>query len=107
MRLGYVHLPRFPVQRKVLERPSLARAPFVLTEEVRGVRRVVFASGTALKAGIHAGMTLTAACALLHSLTAFPYEPEEEQRALLSLGEALMSISPGFELNPPEGLWLD
>jgi protein ImuB len=107
MRLGYVHLPRFPIQRKVLERPSLARSAFVLTEEARGARRVVFASGTAMKAGVLPGMTLTASCALVHTLTALPYEPEDEQRAVLSLGEALMTLSPGFEAHPPEGLWLD
>jgi len=107
MRLGYVHLSRFPIQRKVLERPSLARHPFVLTEEVGGLRRVVFASSAALKAGVHPGMTLTAACALLHSLTSFPYEPGEELRALTSLGESLLALGPGFELSAPDGLWLD
>ncbi len=52
MRLGYVHLSRFPVQRRLKEQPSLAGKPFALIEESRGQRRVAFASTVALKAGI-------------------------------------------------------
>src|SRR6478736_4785810 len=107
MRLGYLHLPRLPVQRKVLETPSLAHRPFVLADESRGHRRVVFASKAALIAGVSAGMSLTAACALVPDLPHFPFRADEEQKALLSLGEALLGLSPSFELCPPDGLWLD
>ncbi len=44
MRVGYLHLPRFPVQRKVLEVPELSGKPVALVEESRGQRRVAFAS---------------------------------------------------------------
>lgn len=107
MRLGYLHLARFPAQRKVIETPELSGQPFALVEEVRGQRRVAFASTTALKAGVKPGMTLTAASALEPTLRHFPYRPEEEARALTGLGEALMALTPGFELSEPDGLWFD
>lgn len=107
MRLLYVHLPRFPVQRKVREAPSLAHRPFALAAESKGHRRVVFASSAALKAGVRTGMGLTAACALVPSLQHLGYQPEEEKKALLALGEALLCLGPAFELDAPEGLWLD
>jgi len=107
MRLGYLHFPRFPVQRKVLELPELSGKPFVLVEEVRGQQRVACASTSALKAGVKPGMTLTASTALEPSLRHFPYRPEEERRALVGLGEMLMALTPGFQLSEPDGLWFD
>lgn len=107
MRLAYLHLPRFPVQRRVLEQPELANKPFVLVEEVRGQQRVAVASTRALRAGVRPGMTVTAASALEPDLQRFAYRPEEELRALRALGEALMVVAPGFQLSAPDGLWLD
>lgn len=108
MRLAYLHLPRFPVQRRVLAAPAhLQGQPFVLVEEVRGQRRVAFASGAALRAGVRAGATLTAASALVAGLTHLPHRPAEEEAALLSLGEALLALAPAFQVDAPEGLWLD
>ncbi|MCP3100440.1 DNA polymerase Y family protein [Myxococcus sp. K15C18031901] len=107
MRRAYLHFTRFPVQRRVIESPELAGRPFALVEESRGQRRVVAASTSALKAGLRPGMTVTAATALLPELRHFPYRPEEEARALLALGEALLSLGPGFQLAAPDGLWLD
>ncbi|MBU8894570.1 DNA polymerase Y family protein [Corallococcus sp. H22C18031201] len=107
MRRGYLHLVRFPVQRKVVESPELAGRPFVLVEEARGQRRVAFASTSALRAGARPGLTLTAACALEPALGNFPYRPEAETAALAALGEALLGLSPGFQLSAPEGLWFD
>ncbi|MDY7227862.1 Y-family DNA polymerase [Hyalangium rubrum] len=107
MRWGYLHFSRFPAQRKVIEVPSLAGQPFALEEEVRGQRRVAFASSSALKVGVRTGMTLTAATALEPSLQHFPYRADDEARALTSLGEALMCVAPGFQLSAPEGMWFD
>jgi protein ImuB len=107
MRLAYIHLPRFPVQRKVVECPALAGQPFVLTEETQNVRRVVFASTAAGRVGIRPGMTATSATALLHTLREFTFVPQQEVQALTSLGEALMAVAPGFQLAAPDGLYLD
>ncbi len=107
MRLGYLHLPRFPVQRRVLETPSLQGRPVALFEESAGVRRVVLASAAALRLGVRPGMTLAAATALEPSLARFLHQPSVERTALVSLGEALMAIAPGFQLSALDGMWLD
>ncbi|HEY0881825.1 MAG TPA: DNA polymerase Y family protein, partial [Archangium sp.] len=107
MRLGYLHFPRFPVQRRVLEQPSLAGRPLVLHADEKGSQRVRFASGAALKRGVRPGMTVASALALDPSLVRLPFEPEHEAKALLSLGETLLPLAPGFQRDTPEGLWLD
>ncbi|AFE05519.1 hypothetical protein COCOR_03937 [Corallococcus coralloides DSM 2259] len=107
MRRGYLHITRFPVQRKVIESPALAGQPLVLVEEVRGQRRVAFASTRALKAGVRPGMTLTAATALEPELRNFPYRLKDEAQALTALGESLLGLCPGFQRDAPDGLWFD
>lgn len=107
MRLGYLHLPRFPVQRRVLEQPSLAGRPLVLHVDEKGTQRVRFASGAALKRGVRPGMTVASSMALEPSLLRLRFEPELEARALASLGEMLLPLTPGFQRDAPEGLWLD
>lgn len=107
MRLGYLFLPRFPVQRRVLEQPSLAGRPLVLHADEKGSQRVRFASGAALKRGVRPGMTVASALALEPSLVRLRFEPEQEAKALASLGETLLPLAPGFQRDAPEGLWLD
>ena len=107
MRLGYLHLPRFPVQRRVRETPSLTGRPVVLWADERGVQRVVFASSAALKERVRPGHTVASAGALVPELQRLPYSAEDEAAALSSLGEALLVLTPGFQIDPPEGLWLD
>lgn len=107
MRLGYLHLPRFPLQRRVLERPDLAHRPVVLWREERGAQQVAFASKRAQAAGVRAGMTVAQAAALEAGLERLQLQPADEARALHSLGEALLGLCPGFEVHGLEGLWLD
>ena len=106
-RIAYVHLPRFPVQRRVLEEPALAGRPLVLVHEERQGLRISFVSGAAQREGIRAGMTLSAARALLPSLLDVRYELGAEQQALSSLAEGLLRFAPGFMPSAPDGLWLD
>ena len=107
MRLGYLFLPRFPIQRRVNEQPSLAGRPVLLHADDRGVQRVRFASGSALKRGVRPAQTVAAASALEPSVVRLPFEPAQEAAALHSLGEALLPLAPGFQVDAPEGLWLD
>jgi protein ImuB len=107
MRRLYVHLPRFPVQRRVLQTPSLQGKPLALVENLGGHLRVAFASTTALRAGIRPGMSRTAACALVPDLPCLNFDPEKERQALASLAEALLRCGPSFQLAAPDGLWLD
>ncbi len=105
--MAYVHLPRFPVQRRVLEEPSLGGQPLVLVHEAKGTLRVAFASGAAQREGIRTGMTLTAARALLPALRDGLVDAVAEAQALSSLAEAFLRYSPGFMPSAPDGLWLD
>lgn len=107
MRLSYLHLPRFPVQRRVLEAPPLARRPLALWVEERGVQKVAFASSAAFKAGVRPGMTVAQSTALVPELEKLCHRPDDEAKALLSLGEALLPLAPAFEVHAPCGLWLD
>ena len=107
MRVLFLHLPRFPIQRRVSETPSLAGKPIVLSQQSKGHRQVAFASTFALTAGVRPGMTVAGATALVPALREFPFQVEAERQALASLGEALLGIAPGFQLATPDGLWLD
>ncbi|MFT3707346.1 MAG: DNA polymerase Y family protein [Archangium sp.] len=107
MRLAYLFLPRFPVQRRVLEQPSLSGRPVLLHADERGTQRVRFASGAALRRGVRPGMSVASASALEPSVVRLRFEPEHERAALMTLGETLLLLAPGFQLDAPEGLWLD
>jgi protein ImuB len=106
-RLGYLFLPRFPMQRRVIEQPSLAGKPVVLHADERGAQRVRFASGRALKRGIRPGLSVAAASALEPSCVRLRYDEQAEALALRSLGEAMLPLAPGFQVDDAEGLWLD
>jgi len=106
-RVAYVHLPRFPVQRRVLEEPALASQPLALVHDAKGTLRVAFASGAAQREGIRTGMTLTAARALVPALRDGRVDAVAEVQALSSLAETFLRFSPAFMPSPPDGLWLD
>ncbi len=107
MRLLYLHVERFPIQRQLIETPALVRKPIAFVQAVQGQQKIVVASTSAMTAGVRPGMTLAAADALVGTLRHFPYRPEVERAALMSLAEPLLAIAPSFQLCPPEGLWLD
>src|SRR5450631_2842097 len=113
MRVAYLHLPRFPVQRRApllaVETP-LGREdaqPLALVQEVRGVQRVACLSTSASVAGVRVGMTLSAARALLPALRDLPYHPEEEALALCTVAEGLLTLAPATMSSAPDGFWLD
>jgi len=95
-RIAYVHLPRFPVQRRVLEEPALAGRPLVLVHEERQALRVAFVSSAAQREGIRTGMTLSAARALLPALHDVRYDLQAEQQSLSALAEGLLRFAPSF-----------
>lgn len=107
MRVAYVFLPRFPLQRLVLEQPSFSGQPLVLLEDVKGAERVRFVSRAASAAGVRLGQTGAAASATVPGLVKRRYDADEERKALRTLGESLLVVAPGFELDAPHGLWLD
>ncbi len=107
MRLLYLHFERFPIQRQIIEAPTLAGKPIAFVYLVGGERKIFVASSAALTSGIRPGMTLSAGTALVGTLRHFTYCPETERAALMSLAEQLLLIAPAFQLSSPDGLWLD
>jgi len=114
MRVAYLHLPRFPVQRRAslfagADTPSgrPGEFPLALVHEVRGVQRVACLSTAARVAGVRPGMTLSAARALLPALRDLPYQASEEAQALGTVAEGLLTLAPATMPSPPDGFWLD
>jgi protein ImuB len=109
MRVAYLHLPRFAVQRRapLLPAGAAAAAPLVLVHEVRGIQRVACLSTSASVAGLRTGMTLSAARALLPDVQDLPYQATEEAFALGTVAEGLLTLAPGTMSSAPDGFWLD
>jgi protein ImuB len=107
MRLASLFLPRFPVQRRVLEQPSLAGKPLVLHRDERGTQRLRFTSSAARRRGLAPGQTLAAATALVPEVARAAVDEAVEVAALRRLAEGLLPLAPGFQVDGPEGLWLD
>ena len=117
MRVVYLHLPRFAVQRRApllaAERAGEAprgqdgAPPLALVHEVRGIQRVACLSTSASVAGVRVGMTLSAARALLPTLRDWPYHPSEEALALSTVAESLLTLAPATMSSAPDGFWLD
>ncbi len=107
-RVAYVYLPRWPLQRLVLDQPSLSGRPVVLHALDRGHQRVLFASSAAQKLGVTAGQSVSAAEAVGgDALVVRRFDEAAHRHILLSTGEALLPLAPGFQLDDAEGLWLD
>ena len=107
MRLLYLDVERFPIQRQLIEKPALAGKPIAFVQAAQGQQKIIVASSSAMAAGARPGMGLTAASAMVGTLRHFTYRPEVERAALLSLAEGLLLITPSFQLCPMDGLWLD
>jgi protein ImuB len=100
-----VYLPDLAVE--VLVRGGL-REELVAVVEGRGSRRRVSACGEAVRArGIHPGMTLAAACALVPTLRALERDPRAEARALARLAAWAGQFSSRLSLVPTRGLLLE
>lgn len=82
--------------------------PFV-TAGREGSRRILFAADAAArKAGLHAGMPVAQAQALLPGLALVEAEPERDRAALDALAvEVLRRFSPFVALDGADGLWID
>ncbi|MDF2997554.1 MAG: nucleotidyltransferase/DNA polymerase involved in repair [Xanthobacteraceae bacterium] len=74
-----------------------------------GSRRILCAVDTAArKAGLHVGMPVAQAQALLPGLVLIEAEPERDQEALEALAiQMLCRYSPIVALDAPDGLWID
>lgn len=89
--------------------PVTGKAAPLVTMERTGQRITVAAACPAARAlGLHAGMALTQAQALVPGLATCPAEPEKDAAFLARLGLfAARRWTPRSAISDPQGLWLD
>jgi protein ImuB len=107
VRVLHAFLPLFPVQALVGRCAWLQQRPVLMATDVSGQQRVAWASTRALHQGIVPGQTVTAAKAFVPQVDVVPFQAAETLAALEALGEALLTLAPGFQVSAYEGLWLD
>lgn len=100
MRIACIHLPAFPLQVEIRQRPELAGRPVAVFS--RGVRpSVSCCSRAAHAAGIRSGMAPLAARALAADLVVVEPAEARWRAALVDLAGELAGLSPVVEV--PEG----
>ncbi|MEQ8846833.1 DNA polymerase Y family protein [Botrimarina sp.] len=111
-RIACVWLPDWPVQRRRLAEPLLARRPLVIGAADSRGERVAALSDEARRLGVRPGMTVSEAEALSgHGVLAVaPHEPGADRRALQRLAGGCERYSPVVALEDapePSALLLD
>ncbi len=79
-----------------------------MTVHTVGSRRVVRAAcAAAQELGLHTGMTLAQAQALVPNLHVVEATPDEDEASLRDLARWAIGYSPVVAIDPPDGLWID
>lgn len=79
-----------------------------MTVHTVGSRRVVRAAcAAAQEAGLHVGMALAQAQALVPNLHMVEAAPDEDEASLRELARWAIGYSPVVAADPPDGLWID
>ncbi len=79
-----------------------------MTVHTVGSRRVVRAAcAAAQEAGLHVGMALAQAQALVPNLHVVEANPDEDEASLRELARWAIGYSPVVASDPPDGLWID
>jgi protein ImuB len=79
-----------------------------VTVHTVGSRRVIRAAcATAQAAGLHVGMALAQAQALVPNLHVVEAAPDEDEASLRELARWAIGYSPVVAADPPDGLWID
>jgi protein ImuB len=107
-RVVSLYLPTWPtdrIRRRVGKPPR--HEPLVTVHTV-GSRRIVRAAcAAAQEAGLHVGMPLAQAQALVPNLHVVEAAPEEDEASLRELARWAIGYSPVVAPDPPDGLWID
>lgn len=90
-----------------LRRPELQNTAFVCTVPVHGRMLISAASATAEQEGIHTGMPLADAKAIVPDLQAFEGQAGREDKLLHAIGKWCIRYSPCIALHKPDSLILD
>jgi protein ImuB len=102
MRIACIHLPAFPLQVEVLQRPELAGKPVVVLSPPPRPH-VAFCSRAAHEAGIRFGMAPLAAGGLVPDLVAIEPAQARWREALDELAGDLADLSPAVEAAVADG----
>ena len=90
-----------------LRRPELQNSVFVFTVPVQGRMLVLAASAAAEKEGIHAGMPLADAKAIVTDLQAFESKVGREEKLLRAIGNWCIRYTPRISIHQTDSLILD
>jgi len=90
-----------------LRQPSLKNVPFVLRASSHNKIIITAANAFAEQKGIHSGMTLADARAILPELEVEDDKPGLIEKLLTRLAEWCIRFSPVVAIDPPDGLLLD
>ena len=97
MRIACFHIPLFPLAARLRSEPELAREAVIITEGNGTAAHIVAASKKARKGGIHPGLSLPQARAILPRLIARSRDEVCERSAQDALLEVAESFSPRIE----------
>ena len=99
-------LPRWPIQRRVVDQPSLSGRPIVL--HARDPRRgecVAVCSTAALRQGVRAGMPLAEAMSLMRNAECGMRNEDGQRRASGRQPDVAAAVPPAMESKNANGEW--
>lgn len=107
-RVVSLYLPHWPVDRIQRRHGEPPRdEPLVTVQTVGSRRRVAAACPTAQRLGLHAGMAVAHAQAMVPGLHVWDATPEDDNAALRKLARWAIGYSPVVASDPPDGVWID
>ncbi|MBQ0822450.1 DNA polymerase Y family protein [Microvirga terrae] len=107
-RVVSLYLPTWPTDRIRRRTGEPPRNEPLVTVHAVGSRRVVRAAcAAAQEAGLHVGMPLAQAQALVPNLHVVEATPDEDDASLRELARWAIGYSPVVAPDPPDGLWID
>ncbi|MEE1612077.1 Y-family DNA polymerase [Microvirga sp. CF3016] len=107
-RVVSLYLPTWPTDRIRRRTGEPPRHEPLVTVHTVGSRRIVRAAcAAAQEAGLHVGMALAQAQALVPNLHVVDATPDEDEASLRDLARWAIGYSPVVAPDPPDGLWID
>ncbi|SCZ12337.1 Y-family DNA polymerase [Microvirga guangxiensis] len=107
-RVVSLYLPAWPTDRIRRKTGMPPRHEPLVTVHKIGSRRIVRSACSAAQAvGLHVGMPLAQAQALVPDLHVADAKPEEDETSLKDLARWALRYAPIVATDPPDGIWID
>ncbi|WP_457091104.1 Y-family DNA polymerase [Microvirga sp. P5_D2] len=107
-RVVSLYLPHWPVDRIRRRYGEPSRDDPLVTVQTAGSRRTIAAAcPAAQRLGLHAGMAVAQAQAMVPGLHVWDATPDEDEAALRELARWAIGYSPVVAPDPPDGVWID